>query len=240
MTTKNAAQTNVVPMPTKGDKAQANDAYVQNRADILGKIDTAEDLLGTALVDGLRMTIVFGPTSKDEVRQHYTRCNSPDVYASWFNLGDRAQKVVGRTAAQQAIDGAIANGTGSMFQRAREALKNICDQARTAGVKELTGKAAKAAVKAAVTQATTSAAERKKNKSATATLSAARGTKSQDTKTMAAAALQCGKGHKEMAAFIRLASQQAHRLPAPEGREDLHTKALAALAAASEAWAGFL
>ena len=58
--------------------------------------------------------------------------------------------------------------------------------------------------------------------------------RTQQQVTMANAALQCGKGHKEMAAFLKLASNTASRLPEREGREELHRKACAALADACE------
>ena len=104
----------------KGDAALADNAHAADRAKVLDAIDTAEDLLGTALVAGLQMTVQFGRTSTDEVAKHYTRCNNPATYSSWFNLGDRAQQVVGQKLALDAIERAIATGKGSMFQRARE------------------------------------------------------------------------------------------------------------------------
>lgn len=234
---KPATKSNVVSLPRKGDAAQANERGVAERSAILDRIDTAEDLLGTALIEGLRMTVQYGPTSAKEVTAHYTRCGSPDVYASWFNLGHRAQLIVGEKFAMKAIDDAIAAGAGSMFQRAREALAGICARAKNAGVKELGPKLAQAAVKESVKEAQAKATTRKvAKKSATTT----RGTKSQDAATMAAAAMECGKGHREMAAFMKLASQQAQRLPEPEGRASAHREALAALATAAEKWAGFL
>lgn len=218
-----------------GDAAMADERHAAERSKVLDAIDTAEDLLGSALIAGLRMTVEFGRTSSAEVAAHYTRCNNPAVYASWFNLGDRAQQVVGQKLALEAIAKAEASGSGS-FQKAREALAAICATAKGAGVKELNGRAAQAAVREAVKSATDKAATRKAEKSAVKVI---RGTKAQDTGTMAAAALECGKGHREMAAFLKLASQNAQRLPELQGRESAHREALAALAKCSELWAVF-
>lgn len=240
MNAKTATASNVVTLPRKGDKEQAATAHAAQRADVLSSIDIAEDLLGTALVEGLRMTVQFGPTSEAEVRKHYTRCNSPAPYASWFNLGDKAQQIVGQKLALKAIEDAAERGTGSAFQRAREALSGIISRAKTAGVKELGPKLAQAAVKEAIAEARTkSELRRAAKKSATPTQAKTRGVRSQDTLTMATAALECGKGHREMASFVKLASQMAHRLPEPAGRESAHREALASLAAASEAWSVF-
>lgn len=227
-TNANAKPSNVVSINPKGDKAQPNEAYKAERIKVLDNIDTAEDLLGTALLEGLRMTVLYGATSKDEVAEHYTRCGSPEVYASWFNRGDKAQAVIGRKLALEVIDKAAAtkNG-GAAFVKARDALKAVIDTAKSSGSKQLANKPAATAVKAAL--ALVSAPRVK----------ASRPVKSQDSATMAAAALECGKGHREMAGFIKLASQQAHRLPAPAGREEAHRKALTALAEASEAWQVF-
>lgn len=238
MKANTATVSNVVTLPRKGDKEQAANAHVADRAAILENIDTAEDLLGTALLEGLRMTVQFGPTSAAEVRKHYTRCGSPEVYASWFNLGDKAQAIVGQKLALKAISDAAALGTGSMFQRAREALSGIVQRAKASGVKELGPKLAQAAVKESVAESRAKAETRRATKKAAKTV-VVRGVKAQDTATMAAAALECGKGHREMAAYIKLASQSAHRLPAPAGREQAHRDALAALAEASEAWSVF-
>lgn len=235
MSAKLKPANNVVSINPKGDAAVADERHAAERSKVLDAIDTAEDLLGSALIAGLRMTVEFGRTSAAEVQAHYTRCNNPAVYASWFNLGDRAQQVVGQKLALEAIAKAEATGSGS-FQKAREALAAICSAAKGAGVKELNGRAAQAAVREAVKSATDKAATRKAEKSAVKVI---RGTKAQDTTTMAAAALECGKGHREMAAFVKLASQQAQRLPEVQGRESAHREAVAALAKCSELWSVF-
>lgn len=232
--------------PVKPDTKAADNAHAADRAAVLISINKADGALGTALVEGLRMTVKLGRTSSEEVRQHYARCNSPEVYASWFNLGNRAMSVVGEKLALEAIDKAVANGAGSAFQRAREALAAIGRTAKSAGVKELKGREAAAAVKAAVVVANKSADERKAVKSAGKVIQLPagpgpdkRGTKSPDAATLAAAAAATGKGHREMAAFLKLASQQAQRMPEPEGRAEAHRAALAALATACEAWQVF-
>lgn len=234
MSTKTATVTNIRRDAPKGDDAQANTAGAAERASVLDKIDTAEDLLGTALIEGLRMTIMYGPTSTAEVTRHYTRCGSPAVYSSWFNLGDKAQKIVGQKLALKAVTDACAKGNGSMFQRAREALSGIVSRAKTSGVKELGPQLAAVAVKESVAEA-----KAKSETRGTAKKSATRGVKTQDTATMASAALECGKGHREMAAFLLLSSQNAQRLPVLPGRETACREALDALAAASEAWQVF-
>lgn len=219
----------------KPDAKLADVAHAKERALILDGIDAAEGLLGEALVEGLRMTVKLGQTSKDEVAAHYTRCNSPDVYASWFNLGFKAQAIVGEKLALEAIDRAIASGKGSAFQRAREALSAIKNVAKEAGVKQVDGRKATALVKDAVKVAFTAATTR-----ATAKKSAAKkGAQPSRTATMAAAAIESGKGAKEVASAVKLASQNASRMAAPEGKETAWKEAVAALQAAAEKFAPF-
>lgn len=217
----------------KGDAAIANDAGRVERLNALRNIDTAEDLFGTALVAGLRMTAEFGPTSKGEVAEGYTRCKSPDVYASWFNRGAKAAAVIGIAATLQLIDKA-SEGKGG-FQKAREALASIVTQAKQAGAKELAPKAAKAAVTFALKSADNKSAERK----AAAPKAEGLVRRSPAVLKLASEAVNSGKGWAEMAAFVKLASQTAHRMPEPEGREAAGREALAALALACEKFAVF-
>jgi hypothetical protein len=228
MTTNALASSNVVAINPKGDDALPNDRHATERAEILGAIDTAEDLLGGAMLEGLRMTVVHGATSKGEVAANYTRCNNPAVYSSWFNLGDKAQAIIGQKAALKLIDDA-AKGKGAGFNKAKAALGAVIKTAKESGAKELKPAQAKAAVAAALTAA----------QAPKVSVPKIRGVKVQDAATMAAAALECGKGHREMAAFLLLCSQNGHRLPVPAGREDLHRKALLALADCAEIWQGF-
>lgn len=222
-----------VNVSPKGDAALPNDAHKADRLKALQAIDTAEDLFGSALVNGLIMTAQFGQTSKAEVSEGYTRCKSPDVYASWFNRGAKVAAIIGIDATVELIDkcdklrNADDRGGSANFVKARDALGAVIQQAKTAGAKELAPKAAKAAVTFALKSASDKSATRKKS---------APVVRARSTVNLAAAALEAGKGHKELAAFVKLASQTAHRLPEREGKESLHREALAALANASELW----
>lgn len=216
------------------DAKMADDAHKADRARVLGAIDTAEDLLGTALLEALKMTARYGKTSTEEVAANYTRCNNPAVYSSWFNLGAKAAAIVGEKLAVDAVDRAVASkGKGAAFQRAREALQAIAKGAATQGVKTVDGRKATALVKEAVALASTKATERTANKSAP------KGAQGQRSATMGAAAIESGKGAREVAVAVKLASQNASRLPAPEGRETAWAEALAALQLAAEKLAVF-
>ena len=233
--TKTAAAVNVIAITKRDSKVHAADHGKAERAAVLGNLDTAEDLYGVALLEGLRMTILHGQTSAAEIKAHYTRCGSPDVYASWFNRGYKAQQIVGEKLALQTIDLAVKGVPGGGgFVRARDALKAVIDAAKEAGSKTLAAKPAQQAVKAAV--AKVSAPKAKAEKSATAK----RGTKSQDDATLVQAQQECGKGAREMAHAVRQFSQQGHKMAAPVGREAAWGEALAALATAAEKFAVFL
>lgn len=233
MKTTTAKPSNVVSINAKGDKALADNAHKADRLAILEAIDTASDLLGASLLEGLRMTARFGLTSKAEVAEGWTRCNNPDVYAANFNRGYKAMQVVGEKLALELIDKAEAAGTtarnGGGYMRALAALKSVIDGAKAAGVKELTGKAATTAVREAVAFCVKPKGEK----------SATRGPQAPNASTLIKAAQACGQGHAEMAAFLRTASHAAQSLPVPEGRETAHKDALELLADAAEAWAVF-
>lgn len=209
------------------DAETASQHHVEERCAILDKMDTAEDLLGGALLEGLRMTVRYGETSPDEVRQNYTRCGSPKVYASWFNRGFKAQQIVGEKLALDAIDRAAKVEGGSAFKRACDVLKALCDTAKSSGVKELNQKDSREAIKSAVESLNTPRAQK------------LRGPKSRHDTTMAQAALQSRGSIKAMAAFVKLAAQNAHHLAAPEGRETAFRDAVSLLEEAAEAWAIF-
>lgn len=237
MTTKNAkpAASNVVTLPTrKGDADVATTAHKAERLAVLSNIETASDLMGASLLEGLRMTARYGLTSKAEVAEGWPSCNHPDVYAANFNRGYKAMQIVGEKLALEAIDRAEAAGTtarnGGGYGRALSALKSIIDGAKSAGVKELTGRAATAAVKDAVATCA---------KPKDAAPAKARAPQGPNATTLAKAALDMGKGHAEMAAFLKAASLVAQSLPVPEGRETAHRDALESLADAAEAWAIF-
>lgn len=217
-----ATVTAIVP-----DSKLANVAGRPERLKILTAINTADDLLGGALLAALRMTAQYGPTSKDEVAEGYTRCNNPDVYASTFNRGAKCAAIIGEAATLELIAGA-GDGAGA-YRKAVDALGAVITQAKDAGVKTLNKSASKLAIKTAIKVASDKAAGKKAAKAATRTT-----VRPQTQVTMAAAALACGKGHKEMAAFLKLASNAASKMPEREGREELHRKACAALADACE------
>ena len=217
-----AAAVTVVP-----DSKLANVAGRAERITILTAINTADDLLGGALLAALRMTAIHGPTSKDEVAEGYSRCNNPDVYASTFNRGAKCAAIIGEAATLELI-AAVGEGAGA-YRKAVDALGAVITQAKDAGVKTLNKSASKMAVKSAVKVAADKAEGKKAAKVATRTV-----VRPQAQVTMAAAALACGKGHKEMAAFLKLASNAASKLPEREGREQLHREACAALADACE------
>ena len=221
-----AAAAAVAPTTIPADSKLANTAGRPERLKILTAINTADDLLGGALLAALRMTAIHGPTSKDEVAEGYTRCNSPDVYASTFNRGAKVAAIIGIDATLELIASA-GEGAGA-YRKACDALGSVIQQAKDAGAKTMNKSAAKLATRTALKVAADKAAGKKAEKVARAVI------RPQQQVTMAAAALACGKGHKEMAAFLKLASNAASKLPEREGREELHRKACAALADACE------
>ena len=219
-----ATVTAIVP-----DSKLANTAGRAERITILSAINTADDLLGGALLAALRMTAVHGPTSKDEVAEGYSRCNNPDVYASTFNRGAKVAAIIGIDATLQLIADA-GEGAGA-YRKACDALGSVIQQAKDAGTKTLNKSAAKLATRTAVKVAADKAEGKKVAKVATRTV-----VRPQTQVTMAAAALEAGKGHKELAAFLKVATNAASRLPEREGREALHREAMAALQTACEKW----
>lgn len=233
------AATKAGPVIVKSDKDLAAERNKPQRAAILRELETAEAAVGVALLNALRMTITMGPTSKDEVAESWPSCNNPAVYASWFNLGHRAQSVVGERLTLDAIAKSC-EGKGQSFKKAREALVKVIDTAKKqtgvvagrAGC-ELTGRAATAAVNAAVTAAKAAAVAPKAP-------AAPRQPKAPTTAVLAAAAIETGKGARELGGFLRLASQQAHRMAAPSGQEGAWREALTALEDAAEKFAVFM
>jgi hypothetical protein len=217
----------VLVVPVMPDSKLANVAGRAERLTILSAINTADDLLGSSLIAALRMTATHGPTSKDEVAEGYTRCNNPDVYASTFNRGAKCAAIIGEAQTLELI-AAVGDGAGA-YRKAVDALGAVITQAKDAGVKTLNKSASKLAIRSAVKVATDKATAKKAApKVARAVI------RPQTQVTMAAAALACGKGHKEMAAFLKLASNAASKMPEREGREAMHREACAALATACE------
>ncbi len=229
------------PVTVKSDKDLAAERNKPARAAILRELETAEQAVGVALLNALRMTITMGPTSKDEVAACWPSCNNPGVYASWFNLGHRAQSVVGEKLTMDAIAKSC-EGKGQSFKKAREALVKVIDGARKqtgivagkAGC-EVSGRAATALVNASVTAAKAAAAAPKP----TGEKSPRKPTGAQ-TATLAAAAIESGKGARELGQFLRLASQQAHRMAAPAGQEQAWRDAMTALEDTAEKFAVFM
>ena len=217
-----ATVTAIVP-----DSKLANTAGRAERITILSAINTADDLLGGALLAALRMTAQHGPTSKDEVAEGYSRCNNPDVYASTFNRGAKVAAIIGIDATLQLIADA-GEGAGA-YRKACDALGSVIQQAKDAGTKTLNKSAAKLATRTAVKVAADKAAGKKAEK-------VARGTVVRKKAQVELAAKLCaaGQGYKEMASALKLASNTASRMAIGEGREELHRKACAALADACE------
>lgn len=210
----------------KPDAKLANTAGRKERIAVLSSINTADDLLASSLLAGLRMTAEHGRTSADEVREGFPRCGSPDVYASTFNRGAKAATVIGVAATVKLIM-SYADAAGG-YRKAVDALGSVIAQGKEAGG-ALKPAAAKLAVKSAAKVAEDKAAGKKADKAAKKTV-----VRTRAQVTMAAAALECGKGHKEMAAFLKLASNAASKLPEREGRVELDRKARAALAEVCE------
>lgn len=216
----------------QNDSQLADDTNASQRAGIIGAIELADGNMSQALLLALKMTVTLGATSKAEVEANWPRCNNPGVYASWFNVGHKAQAVVGMKAAEEIITKAAAV-KGQAFQNAMKALQVVIKEAKSQGVKELKPAAARMAAKSAIAALSVPKAPALNNSAPK------RGPKLQDAATLAAAAIEAGKGHRELAAFVLLAAQHASRLPAPEGRDELHAQAVKKLQDAADVWAGF-
>jgi hypothetical protein len=223
------------------DTTTANIAHANARIATLQQIDTAVKLGDTALVSGLRMTVTNGATSKDEVAAHFTRCANPGVYASDFNKGDKAQRIIGEAATLALIDKAC-EGKGAAYTRAKAALAAVIATAKDAGVKELRGKAANTATRDAIKAADAAVAKKAANRKPPADKPATPGKPpaiADSAAKLAEAAMQVGTTHKSFAYAIKAVMQQARKLSAPEGRDTAHAEAMAALATACEAWQVF-
>lgn len=220
-----------IVIDSKGDASLADDHNAAQRASIINAIELADGNMSQALLLALKMTVSLGATSKAEVEGAWPRCNNPGVYASWFNVGHKAQAVMGQKLALETIEKAAAT-KGQAFQNAIAALQSVIKEAKAQGVKELKPAAAKMAAKAAVTKVSAPKlkAPATENK---------RGPKLQDAATLAAAAVSSGAGARELAAFVLLCSNNAHRMAAPEGREEAHRLAVKKLEEAAEAWSVF-
>ncbi|MCJ5943608.1 hypothetical protein LPK64_29105 [Klebsiella pneumoniae] len=224
---------NAKVMKIRPDSKLAETRNAEQRAQVLRNIDTADDLMGTALVEAVKMTVTLGATSKDEVREHWPRCNHPDVYASYFNRGHKVQAIIGQARTLELIEQALkGTGGGSAFFKVLDALKAVMSRAKESGQKTMAGREAQRAVREAVEKA--NAPKEKKAKGARGQNGAT------EQRATVAATVAAALTPADIAAAARLLSQHAHRIAAPEGREDAWRKAQAALASAAEALAPFI
>ena len=223
----NARKPAAAAVTVVADAKLANTAGRAERITILTAINTADDLLGGALLAALRMTAIHGPTSKDEVAEGYSRCNNPDVYASTFNRGAKVAAIIGEAATLQLIADA-GEGAGA-YRKACDALGSVIQQAKDAGTKQLNKSAAKLATRTAIKVAADKAAGKKAEKVARGTV-----VRKKAQVELAAKLYAAGQGYKEMASALKLASNTASRMAIGEGRDDLHRRACAALADACE------
>lgn len=218
--------------PAAAVKLDTTTAHEQARSTALQHLETAEGLMGSALVNAVLTTIEHGPFSVEEVKAHWPSCNSAATYASWFNRGDKAQRAVGMANARKAVEAAQKAQGGREWERVMAALKSIIDAVKSQGkAKEgVDGAAATKLVKAS-TEAAKAAAQPKPKAP-----KAERGATVPDSATLAAAAAECGKHHREMAAFLTMASRSANRMVVPVGREAEHAQALESLNAVAAYW----
>lgn len=223
--TKPAAKPAAKPAIQHEKVEGAMDAGAEQRHVILAQIDTGADLYENALVEGIKMTVKYGKTSPDEVAKYFTRCASPSVYASNFNRGFKVQLILG-TAETLALIDKLAAGKGAGFPRVNAGLSEVLRAASESGKSTLTRKEAAAVAKRADAKARAPKQD-----------AVQRGPKAPDKVTLAKAAIESGAGVREMAAAVKLMSQQAHRLPIVAGKESAMRAALAALADAAEKWA---
>lgn len=209
---------------------------------VWGKADGAA---GVALLACFIVTAQTGATDPGEVAEargwygqnadgQKVPNGSATAYASTFNRAAKVASVLGITPTVDLIQAAAKGADGRVQAAVYDALGAALAQAKADGVKEATKAQAKAITKKALVSVAEKAAERKTTKAGNK-----RGTKSPDTATLAAAAVESGKGARELSAGLRLMSNTASRMAAPEGREDAWNKACKALADASEAFAVF-
>ena len=199
-----------------------------------GKADGAA---GVALVACYIACAKTGQTDAAELGEARPELPTPsrEAYASAFNRAAKVADVLGITATVDLIDRAVKGAQGRAREAIADALGAALSTARQGGIKRATAVQARKVAKAALVAVAEKAADRKAVKVA----GHKRGTKSQDSATMAAAAVASGKGHREVYAAVRLASNNAQRLPEPEGREAAWKSAIGKLADACEALAAF-
>lgn len=220
-------------LPAAAVKLDTSTEHENARQLALSNLETAEGLMGSALVNAVLTTIDHGPFSVEEIKANWPSCNSASTYASWFNRGSKAALAVGEGNARKAVEAAQAATGGREWERVMAALKSIIDAVKAQGkAKEgVDGAAATKLVKASTTAAKAAGQPKPKREPAQ------RGATAMDSATMAAAAAECGKVHAEMAAFLTMAARNGSRLMVPAGREEEHRKAVEALNAVAGLWA---
>lgn len=230
----------------KNDKTLPNVAGHDVRVKTFRAWGSADNAAGAALVACFIVTAETGPTDVAEIaeaRGWYGKnadgqrvpSASCAPYASTFNRAAKVANVLGIPATLELIKSAAQNADGRAREAVSDALGAALSVASAKGIKDATKAQAKSVTRAAMLQVAEKAAERKAVKVA----GHKRGTKSQDSATMAAAAIASGKGHREVYAAVRLASNNAQRLPEPEGREAAWKAACKTLQDACEQLAAF-
>lgn len=230
---KSATARKAALLPAANIQLDMAAAHEEARTVALSNLETAEGLMGSALIHAVLTTIEHGPFSVEEVKANWPSCNSAPTYTSWFNRGYKAQLAVGQQNTRKAVEAAQAATGGREWERVMAALKSIIDAVKAQGkAKEgVQGAAANKLVKASV-EAAKAAGAPKAPKARTE-----RGATSMDSATLAAAAAECGKVHREMSAFLTMAARNGSRLMIPVGKEEAHAKAVAALNATAALWA---
>jgi hypothetical protein len=197
----------------------------------------AEGTAGAALVACYLACAQTGQTDATEIGEARPELPSKscEAYASAFNRAAKVADVLGIGATVDLIGRAVKGSQGRAREAIADALGAALSTARQGGIKRATKAEASKVAKAALVAVAEKAADRKAVKVA----GHKRGTKSQDTATMGAAAIASGKGAQEVYHAVRLVSNNAQRMAAPEGREAAWNAALAKLADACEALAVF-
>jgi hypothetical protein len=229
----------VAPMAKKSAKRTKKPAKVV--LDKRAQTATAQALRGWQAAEGKAtgaLIAVFlavingGQVTPDMLAKECPRIgeSSRPVYASRFNLAGKVSKIIGADATRALIQTA-SDATGKAWENVIAALSNVRNEAAQGGVKLANDQQRASYVESAAAAVDSRNVARKAQKSAT---------RAPSTAKLASAAIHAGNSHRDMAAALRLMSNQAHgRMTPPEGREDAHKKACAALAAAAEAWSVF-
>lgn len=219
------------------DSKLANVAGHDSRFKAFKAWGLADGAAGAALLGCYIAVASCGPTDATELGEARPELpqSSREAYASAFNRAAKVADLLGITATVDLINAAAKGAQGRVREAVADALGGALSAARQGGIKRATKVEARKLTKAALVVVAEKAADRKAVKVA----GHKRGTKSPDAAKLAAAAIASGKGHREVYAAVRLASNSAQRLPEPEGREAAWKAALVKLADAVEALAAF-